>query len=109
MLKYFFISYVEDNTTYCLFIEKMKFLNLSQGNMDKETNYRKKTQIRKEFGIKVRMLRLTQKLTQEQLAERANLHPTYIGAIERGERNISLENILAVAKGLGCSIKDLFD
>jgi transcriptional regulator with XRE-family HTH domain len=47
-------------------------------------------------------------LTQEELAERANLHPTYIGSVERGERNISLENIVSIAKALQINPKDLF-
>ena len=46
-------------------------------------------------------------ITQEELAEKADLHPTYVGSVERGERNIALENIIALAKGLGCSSKDL--
>ncbi|CCB90845.1 BamHI control element [Waddlia chondrophila 2032/99] len=46
-------------------------------------------------------------ITQEELAEKADLHPTYVGSVERGERNIALENIVAIAKGLGCSPKDL--
>ena len=46
-------------------------------------------------------------LTQEELAERAELHPTYVGSVERGERNIALENIIALSKGLSCSPKDL--
>ena len=39
--------------------------------------------------------------TQEQLAELANLHRTYIGAIERGDRNVSLKNIISIAIALG--------
>ncbi len=37
-------------------------------------------------------------ITQEELAERADLHPTYVESAERGERNISLENIVSIAK-----------
>lgn len=46
-------------------------------------------------------------ITQEELAEKADLHPTYVGSVERGERNIAIENIIALAKALGCSPKDL--
>ncbi len=46
-------------------------------------------------------------ITQEELSKRADLYPTYIGSKERGERNIALENIVAIAKALGCSPKDL--
>lgn len=67
----------------------------------------KKTSSRKIFGVKVRTRRFKLNLTQEELAERADLHATYVGSVERGERNISLDNIVCLAKGLGCSPKDL--
>ncbi len=68
---------------------------------------RKKTPIRAEFGKKVREKRCSLNLTQEELAEKADLHHTYIGSVERGERNIALENIVAIAQALKCSSKDL--
>ena len=40
-------------------------------------------------------------MTQEVLAEKTELHPTYVGSVERGERNIALENIIALAKSIG--------
>lgn len=75
--------------------------------MGKESHNRKKTPIRKAFGLKVRMRRFEIGITQEDLAEKADLHPTYVGSVERGERNIAIENIIALAKALGCSPKDL--
>lgn len=68
---------------------------------------RKKTRARLNFGKIVRLKRRTLDMTQEDLAEKAGLHPTYVGSVERGERNIALENIIALAKGLKCSPKDL--
>lgn len=68
---------------------------------------RKKTPVRKALGLKVRMRRYEIEMTQEELAEKANLHPTYVGSVERGERNIALENIIALAKALNCSPKEL--
>jgi transcriptional regulator with XRE-family HTH domain len=52
------------------------------------------------FGKHIRYLRLSQKMTQEVLAEQAGLHPTYIGGIERGERNLGLANILKISSAL---------
>jgi len=47
-------------------------------------------------------------LSQENLAERADLHRTYIADIERGVRNVSLKNIEKLARALGVSVADLF-
>lgn len=60
------------------------------------------------FGSKVREFRKSQSLSQEELADKADLHRTYIGMIERAEKNITLLNIEKVAKALGVSIKDFF-
>ena len=64
--------------------------------------------IQTKFGAKVRKLRLAKGLSQEAFADICGLHRTYIGAIERGERNVSLENIEKIAKALGVSIASLF-
>ncbi len=68
---------------------------------------RKRTKTRIEFGQKVRSKRHELDLSIEQLAEKADLHPNYVGSVERGERNIALENILILAKALDCSSKEL--
>ncbi len=75
--------------------------------MSKGSHNRKSTPIRKAFSIKMRMRRYEIELTQEELAEKADLHSTYVGSVERGERNISLENIIILTKALGCSPKEL--
>jgi len=53
-----------------------------------------------EFGGRVRLRREELGLSQEKLAERCELHWTYIGQVERGQRNLSLHNIVRIAKGL---------
>lgn len=60
------------------------------------------------FGRRVRHLRLKKGWTQEQLAERASRHWTYIGGIERGERNVTLAVIADIARALEVQIRDLF-
>lgn len=67
------------------------------------------TTVSKMFGRRVRHLRLQLGISQEELAHRCNLHRTYIGGIERGERNPSLRNIVRIAKALGISPSKLFD
>lgn len=59
------------------------------------------------FARNVRRVRRAQGLTQEQLAERAHLHPNYISSVERGERNISIRNIERIALALAVSIPAL--
>jgi len=58
---------------------------------------------RRDLGATVRKRRVALGLSQEQLAERADLHWTYIGGIERGERNVSLLNIVKIARALNTS------
>src|SRR6184192_3565970 len=57
----------------------------------------------KPFGLAVRQAREQKGLSQDVLAELAGLHRTYIGSVERGERNLSLRNISAIAAALGTS------
>ncbi len=64
--------------------------------------------ILEKFGTKIRSLRLKKKLSQEKLAELADLHRTYIGQIETGKRNVALKNIAKLAEALEVSIKELF-
>jgi transcriptional regulator with XRE-family HTH domain len=60
------------------------------------------------FGRAIRSKRLLLDLTQEELAEKAELHRTYIADIERGTRNVSLQNIEKLALALGCNLQTLF-
>ena len=63
--------------------------------------------ILKTFAQNVRTLRLQKGWSQEELASRADLHRTYIGAIERHERNVSLLNVERIAKAFKVDAKDL--
>ncbi|HCK65293.1 MAG TPA: XRE family transcriptional regulator [Anaerolineae bacterium] len=60
------------------------------------------------FGEKIRKLRIERGLSQEKLAFLSGLHRTYLGAIERGERNVSFKNIEKIAKTLKVSLEELF-
>jgi transcriptional regulator with XRE-family HTH domain len=55
---------------------------------------------KKLIGMRIRELRLAQRISQEALADEAEVHRTYMGSVERGERNISLENIVKIARAL---------
>lgn len=64
--------------------------------------------IQRKFGRRVRTLRNERDISQERLGELAKLHRTYIGMIERGEKNITITNIEKIAKALKVKISDLF-
>lgn len=66
-----------------------------------------KKEILIKFGQKVRERRAELGLSQEELASRAGVHRTYIGMIERAEKNITLENIEKISKALKLNIDDL--
>lgn len=61
------------------------------------------------LGQRVRELRHENSLTQEQLADRSGLHPTYVSGIESGRRNPSLVSLYALAVGLGVSLSALLE
>ncbi|HAG51799.1 MAG TPA: transcriptional regulator [Deltaproteobacteria bacterium] len=67
-----------------------------------------KKEILIKFGKKVRDERMKLGLSQEELASRADVHRTYIGMIERAEKNITLENIEKVCKALNLKIRNFF-
>ena len=64
--------------------------------------------VKSRFGSKLRQLRDARGYSQEELAERAGLHRNYVGGVERGERNVALENIVKLAKALAVKPGDLF-
>ncbi len=64
---------------------------------------------RKRLGKQIRTLRHAKGWTQEELAARSGLHPTYIGGIERGERNVGFDNLIKIAAALREHPSALFD
>jgi transcriptional regulator with XRE-family HTH domain len=58
-------------------------------------------------GQTIRKLREKKGLSQEKLADIADLHRTYIGHVERGEKNLTLRSLERIAKALGVSVRDL--
>jgi transcriptional regulator with XRE-family HTH domain len=75
---------------------------------DTHVNTNSEQDIKYRFGKAIRRRRRELDLSQEELAERSELHRTYISSIERGQRNPSLENIEKIAQALRISISDLF-
>jgi transcriptional regulator with XRE-family HTH domain len=66
-----------------------------------------KKDILKSFGARIKVLRLEKEWSQELLAEKTGFHRTYIGMVERGERNLSLKNIEIFANSFNLSIPEL--
>lgn len=62
-----------------------------------------------EIGHRIRSYRLQRGWSQEELAERCGLHPTYIGQLERGEKNATLESVSRIAGGLSLTLSKLFE
>lgn len=60
------------------------------------------------FGRRVRVLRVARGMSQEALAEAAGLHRTYVSSLERGERNVGIDNVYALADALGVDPTELF-
>ncbi|MGH0411001.1 helix-turn-helix domain-containing protein [Bacillus paranthracis] len=62
----------------------------------------------KKLGERIRFLRKEQKLSQERLGELSNIHTNHIGAIERGEKNVTIESLAKITNGLGITLEELF-
>ena len=61
-----------------------------------------------QIGFRIRELRSAHRMTQAQLADACGLHRTYIGSVERGERNVAVLNLRRIAKTLRVPLADLF-
>lgn len=61
------------------------------------------------FGLKLRQIRMDKHMSQEEFAWTTGVHRTYLGQIERAEKNITLKNIEKICNALGINPKDLFD
>lgn len=70
--------------------------------------YPSMSQVHKLFGSGIKKRRIELKLSQEKLAQKAGLHRTYISDIERGERNISLKNLVQLIHALDLSLSEFF-
>lgn len=75
--------------------------------MDRIISEKERKTIRRGLGALVREKRQALGISQEELAFRSGLHRTYVGSVERGERNLSLENIFVFAKALECAPAEL--
>lgn len=62
----------------------------------------------KVLGDRIRFLRKGQNLSQERLGELSDIHTNHIGAIERGEKNVTIESLAKITRGLGISLEELF-
>ena len=67
------------------------------------------SELSEKIGKQLRSARRAAGLSQEALAEKCGLHPTYIGQIERGEKNATVESISRIARGLNISLASLFE
>ncbi|EJL46601.1 helix-turn-helix domain-containing protein [Brevibacillus ruminantium] len=65
-------------------------------------------QLAKRLGERIRTLRMDKGLSQEQLGERSGLHTNYVGQIERGEKNLTIESLSKIARSLGIPLEQLF-
>lgn len=77
-------------------------------SMGKEQENADDVAFRLSFGRTLRILRVKRNISQDELADRAGVHRTFVGQVERGLRNISLSNIRKLAAGLGVDVVDLF-
>lgn len=67
-----------------------------------------KNKLLADFGLRIKKIRNLQNISQEQLAEKAHMHRTYIGMLERGEKNATLTTLFKLSEALNISICEIF-
>lgn len=82
---------------------------MARGSDSAGDGSRSASESRSLFGQRVRLLRKQAGLSQEGLAEAAGLHRTYVSSIERGQRNVGLDNIIRLARALEVEPRSLFE
>ena len=97
-----------NSANYSMLITLVSILKFAQASSDHNFLIMSKEPILLRFGQSVQDRRKSLGLSQEQLAELAGVHRTYIGMIERAEKNITLLNIEKIAKSLNVSVHSLF-
>jgi len=65
--------------------------------------------LQKSLGRQIQNLRISKKMSQRQMAEKAGIHFTYVGKIEHGETNMSLETLKGITDALSVKMSDLFE
>ena len=78
-----------------------------EGRQPAVTGPRRAPNLRQRFGQRVRELRSRRGMTQRELARRAGMHPSYVGGVERGERNVTLDAVERLADALQVAAADL--
>lgn len=71
------------------------------------TKASKRVPARERFGISLRQARLRLEISQEELADRAGMHRTYVGQVESGQRNVAIDNLEKLADAVGVSLSDM--
>ena len=67
------------------------------------------TKVLEKLGLNLKKYRLDASLTQEELAERVGIHPTYVGKLESGKNNLSVKMLFKISRAIGVKLPDLFD
>ena len=67
------------------------------------------TKVLENLGKSLKKIRLEQNMTQEALAEKVNIHPTYVGKLESGKNNVSVKLLFKIARALNARLPEIFE